>query len=88
MGMVFLLFFILLVVTACVLTVWSRVDGPPGAVKSGEPEPQLVPVSLEGVLVAQLVEGDISRRQYARAMERIAARDDARHPMGVPPDVT
>jgi len=86
--MVFLLFFILLVVTACVLTVWSRVDGPPGAVKTPEPELPTVPMSLEGVLVAQLVEGDISRRQYARAMERIAARDDQRHPLGVPPDVT
>jgi hypothetical protein len=42
--------------------------------------------SLEGVLVAQLSVGEISRRQYLRAMERIAARDDERHPLAVPPE--
>ncbi len=45
-----------------------------------------MPDSLEGVLTAQLLGGEISRRQYVRALERIAARDERRHPMSVPPD--
>ena len=46
----------------------------------------LPPESLEGVLVAQLGDGDISRSQYLRAMEQLAARDEERHPL-VPPEV-
>jgi hypothetical protein len=42
--------------------------------------------SLEGVLVAQLASEGITRRQYLRAMERLAARDDERNPLLVPPD--
>lgn len=49
------------------------------------PEPRL-PDSLEGVLTAQLLAGEISRAQYVRALERIAARDERRHPMSVPRD--
>jgi hypothetical protein len=44
------------------------------------------PESLEGALVAQLGSGEITRGQYLRAMECLAARDDERHPL-VPPDV-
>ncbi|WP_127509070.1 hypothetical protein [Actinoplanes solisilvae] len=43
------------------------------------------PESLEGVLVAQLVADEITRGQYHRAMAKIAARDDDRHPLAVPP---
>jgi hypothetical protein len=46
------------------------------------------PETLEGVLVAQLGSGEITRGQYLRAMECLAARDDERHPLAVPPDVT
>ena len=46
------------------------------------------PESLEGVLVAQLGSEEITRGQYLRAMERVAARDAERHPLAVPPDVT
>ncbi|MFL6117407.1 MAG: hypothetical protein ACJ786_39555 [Catenulispora sp.] len=48
--------------------------------------PATRPDSLEGVLLVQLVDGEISRRQYVREMERLAARDDERHPLAVPPE--
>ena len=46
------------------------------------------PPSLEGVLLAQLGSGEITRWQYLQAMERLAARDAERHPLVVPPDIT
>lgn len=45
------------------------------------------PGSLEGVLAVQLADGDITRSQYTRAMEQLAARDEERHPLSVPPEV-
>jgi cytochrome c biogenesis protein ResB len=42
--------------------------------------------SLEGALVARLADGEITRRQYLLAMERIAERDDERHPLAIPPE--
>jgi hypothetical protein len=42
---------------------------------------------LEGVLVAKLMGGEINRGQYVHAIEGIAARDDERHPLTVPPDI-
>ncbi|WIM99123.1 hypothetical protein ACTOB_002762 [Actinoplanes oblitus] len=48
--------------------------------------PPPLPDSLEGVLTGQLLAGEISSRQYVRALERIAARDERRHPMSVPRD--
>lgn len=54
---------------------------------TGAPEPvDRRPSSLEGVLVDQLIKGDISRRQYLRALENIAARDEERHPLSLPRD--
>jgi hypothetical protein len=50
------------------------------------PEPLPLPDSLEGVLAVQLMAGEISGPQYVRALERIAARDERRHPMSVPRD--
>jgi len=44
------------------------------------------PESVEGMLAGQLAEGEISRRRYIRAMERLAAHDDRRHPVVVPPE--
>nr|WP_308129421.1 hypothetical protein [Actinoplanes polyasparticus] len=44
------------------------------------------PESLEGVLVAQLTADEINRGQYIRAMAKVAARDDERHPLAVPPE--
>ena len=58
---------------------------PAAARQEEEPEtPAVRPSSLEGVLVEQLIGGQISRRQYLRAVERIAARDDHRHPLTIP----
>ncbi|MEV4346481.1 hypothetical protein AB0J83_18600 [Actinoplanes sp. NPDC049596] len=54
------------------------------ATTAGSPLPR--PESLEGVLVAQLAEGEITRGQYIRAMAKLAARDDERHPLAVPPE--
>ncbi|MFG1604695.1 hypothetical protein [Actinoplanes sp. NPDC049265] len=44
------------------------------------------PGSLEGVLAAQLADGEITRGQYRRAMTQIAAREEERRPMSVPTD--
>ncbi|MFC7532804.1 hypothetical protein [Actinoplanes sp. GCM10030250] len=54
---------------------------PPGG-PAAVPEPS----SLEGVLVRQLLKGDLSRPQYLREIERVAARDDERHPLKIPGD--
>lgn len=57
-----------------------------GAERPAGSEPGPVPESLEGVLVRQILSGEITRRQYARAMAGLAARDAVRHPLEVPPD--
>jgi hypothetical protein len=57
----------------------------PGAHAEPWPEPlEPSPDSLEGVLVTQLTEGEITRGQYRRAMALIAAREEERRPMSVP----
>ena len=62
---------------------WKRKDRPsPDAGEGCCPAPE----SLEGVLVGQLAAAEISSRQYIRAMERLAARDDKRNPVVVPPE--
>lgn len=45
---------------------------------------ETAPTTLEGTLVAQLLRGEITRRQYRLALGRLAARDDERNPMSVP----
>jgi len=79
------------VVISCVYAAWPAADDSPKAAKDVSPTPTAAaaasgPESLEGVLVAQLARGQISRRQYLRAMELLAARDDERHPLAVPPE--
>jgi hypothetical protein len=77
--------------TMCILGIWpsggDRSNVAPGRPEEhadvGDAEP--VATSLEGALVRQVRAGEISRRQYGRAMERIAARDDERDPLAVPP---
>ena len=49
------------------------------------PVPQ--PESLEGVLVRQLAEGLITWDQYLGAVELLAARDEERHPLAIPPEL-
>lgn len=43
------------------------------------------PESLEGVLAHQVIAGEITPGQYLHALEGIAARDEIRHPLAVPP---
>jgi hypothetical protein len=60
----------------------------PGAGRTARSVPAVTQSeSLEGVLLARLGAGEITRAQYLREMERIAARDADRHPFVVPPDV-
>jgi len=85
--MLFLILFVATVVTICMVTVWSR----PAVAKdapSAQPaaERAVEPASLEGVLVAKLLAGEISTTQYQHAIEGLAVRDDDRHPLSVPPD--
>ncbi|MFC7530082.1 hypothetical protein [Actinoplanes sp. GCM10030250] len=56
------------------------------SVRSGQADGDsgFTPTTLEGVLVAQLLTGDISRGQYSKALARLAERDDERNPMSVP----
>ena len=90
--MLFLILFFLIVVAVCAAAVWTQPDGSPIARRRDEAAGQSVappavhPESLEGVLVVQLLAGEINRGQYLRAIEGLAARDDERHPLTVPPE--
>jgi hypothetical protein len=86
--MLFLVLFVAAVGTICMVTVWSR------PAQAGDAKPveavtvaSAEPASLEGVLVAKLLSGDISTIQYRHAVEGLAARDEDRHPLSVPPDL-
>ena len=91
--MLFLILFVSFVVAVCMVTVWSwpgtaaaapaKPDTTRTALTALAPEPE----SLEGVLVAKLLAGDISTTQYRHAIEGLAARDEDRHPLSVPPDL-
>jgi uncharacterized membrane protein len=74
-----------------VFAAWCAVRDGLGRQKGAHAEPRSEstvpsPDSLEGVLVTQLTQGEISRGQYRRAMSQIAAREEARRPMSVPTD--
>ena len=61
---------------------------PAGPVVPGDTvRPARRPQTLEDVLTRQLVAGEITGRQYRRAMASIAIRDAERHPLQVPPDL-
>jgi len=86
--MLFLILFVSFVVTTCMVTVWSRpteakdpASSEPDSARAAEPE------SLEGVLVAKLLAREINTMQYRHAIEGLAARDEVRHPLAVPPDL-
>ena len=86
--MLFLILFVSFVVTICMVTVWPR----PTVAKSAAPSKPDTPCaaepeSLEGVLLAKRLAGEISTSQYRHAIEGLAARDDDRHPLSVPPDL-
>jgi hypothetical protein len=88
--MVFLLGFAVLVLSFCAVSVWPRIGPEPAAARPWRaevtPPPDEAVASSEGVLAAQLAAGDITNEQYAGAMERLAARDEFRHPLVVPQD--
>jgi hypothetical protein len=84
---------IVLVVVAFALVVivtvfaWPAVEEPkPADEQAPVPDPEPKPESLEGVLVKQLLNEEISPRQYLHAMRFLAERDADRHPLLVPPD--
>ncbi|MFC4069324.1 hypothetical protein [Actinoplanes subglobosus] len=83
--MLILSLLILVLAAACVLAVRGvRADASAEAESPAIPEALFAPESLEGVLCAQLMDGEITRRQYVRSMAGIAARDEERHPLTVP----
>lgn len=93
--MLFLILFVLTVMTLCWF-VWPWLDGTSETSSQGRlpQEPASCegtcvsrPESLEGVLTAQLAAGAITCGQYVKAMEGLAARDDERHPLAVPPEI-
>lgn len=85
MWIVLLIFVVTFVV--CATLVWPRREDRPDADGGrAAPAAPAAPESLEGVLVTQLATGLITRGQYTRAMEQLAARDEERHPLSVPPD--
>lgn len=83
--MLILSLLILVLAAACVLAVRGvRADVSAEAEPLPVPEALFAPESLEGVLCAQLMDGEITRGQYVRSMAGIAARDEERHPLVVP----
>ncbi|WP_433795120.1 hypothetical protein [Actinoplanes sp. CA-252034] len=83
--MLILSLLILVLAAACVLAVRGvRADASAEVDPLTIPDALFAPQSLEGVLCAQLMDGEITRRQYVRSMAGIAARDEERHPLTVP----
>ena len=87
-----MLFMILLVATVVTLGLRSMLrppslarDAARGAQEAAAPS-GAAPESLEGVLVAQLMNGQINQQQYRRTIEGLAARDEDRHPLATPPE--
>jgi hypothetical protein len=84
-AMLILSLLILVLAGACVLAVRGvRADAKAEAEPLNIPEALFAPQSLEGVLCAQLMDGEITQMQYVRSMAGLAARDDERHPLTVP----
>jgi hypothetical protein len=80
---------VLLIVLGMVLLVacaalWPDNEEPP-APEPREATPLDVATSLEGALAGRLIAGEINPRQYQRALARLAARDNERHPLSAPP---
>lgn len=94
--MLFTTLFVLALVAFFLLACWSAVDdwkarSPSRSVPSESTRtsdtPADRPRSLEGVLAIQLITGEITRNQYHRALEKLATRDEERHPLAVPPEI-
>lgn len=81
------------VMVACLaVAAWSAIkeeandDKARSAPDSGRAREAPKPETLEGALVRQLMKREISGRQYRRAMQGLAERDDDRHPLTIPPE--
>ncbi|MEU4421578.1 hypothetical protein AB0F81_13200 [Actinoplanes sp. NPDC024001] len=73
-----------LIITA-VMLLWPRLGDSANAEGEVRADAEkAAPTTLEGVLAAQLVGGEISQDQYRNALARLAERDDERNPMSVP----
>ncbi|MEU4619318.1 hypothetical protein AB0G04_04955 [Actinoplanes sp. NPDC023801] len=83
-AMLILTLLILVLAAACVLAVRGVRADVAAEEPLTVPEALFAPESLEGVLCTQLMDGEITRRQYLRSMAGIAARDEERHPLSVP----
>jgi hypothetical protein len=85
--MLFLVLYLLVATTAVGWAVRPLLRPRPAAADPAGKRETAAPESLEGVLVAQMMAGEITRGQYRRAVEGLAARDDERHPMAIPPEL-
>ncbi|KUL42145.1 hypothetical protein [Actinoplanes awajinensis] len=61
----------------------------PADLPRAERHPRTIPPvpragSTEGLLIIQLLRGELTRPQYHKAMATLAAREEARHPMPLP----
>ncbi|MEU8663876.1 hypothetical protein [Actinoplanes philippinensis] len=94
MEVVAMLFLIVVaVIMGTVAVVFLLPDPEPEAAPGGGAAPAEpagpAPLSLEGTLVAGLLDGRFSREQYRGAVARLAAREEERNPMALPgPDAT
>lgn len=91
-AIVLVTFILLTVVALCIwpaLEDWKAADAAKASGKDGGPAGAAAvprPETLEGALVRQLFDHEISARQYAHEMARLAERDADRHPLSVPPE--
>ena len=89
--MAFVVLMMLVLVLSVALTAWSALtDGAAGdkagpAKNAGQAHEVAKPATLEGALVRQLIDAEISKVQYRHAMWQLAERDADRHPLTVPP---
>ncbi|MEV4703012.1 hypothetical protein [Actinoplanes sp. NPDC049316] len=61
---------------------WKRATDQDEARERAAPAEPVAPAeSLEGVLVRQVIDHEITPRQYRNAMHRLAERDADRHPL-------
>lgn len=88
--MIFMVLLTLTLAAIVVATAWSALKDvrDPAAESADAPRPAVPesPESLEGVLVRQVLAGEITRAQYRRAVQKLAERDADRHPLSVPPE--
>jgi hypothetical protein len=85
-GMLFVALFSAAVLLLCVVFVWPSIGDVTETITHADSPLVSEPGSPEGRLVTQLAAGQLTRAQYLLAMEDLAARENDRHPLAVPPD--